>query len=109
MTDDLFTNRAFNDLKSVGLDVTVTEKRVVVKTRTLILDDIKFDLDDVYQTLFECCEDGGSYITDDDMIKVFKKYGIIDSPGSGKWGYGATKGPNYREFMDMVEEKLFSK
>lgn len=102
----LFISEAFNSLKSSELEVTTKEKTVY--NHYIKIDDINFDVKDLYETL-DAIDEGDSYLTNPNMIKMMKKYGVIGNEGSSKWMTGATKGPYFKDFVDLIKSTMLSK
>lgn len=101
--NDLFTKKEFDALKARGLDVFAT-KSVVYYTK-IGLDGMVFDAKDMLETLRSIAW-GDIAITDKRMADVLKKYGVILSAGSLRGCMPATEGPNYAEFVKMLESKV---
>lgn len=99
MENDLFTKAAYDNLKYL-----VTEKERVIKEKFITIDDEEFEMQDLYDTLSEIGGWGNVYVTDPQMSKMLVKYGVLKSGGSMDWP--ASAGPNFDDFLKMVESHL---
>lgn len=97
MENDLFTKAAYDNLKYL-----VTEKERVIKEKFITIDDESFEVQDLYDTLSEIGGWGNVYVTNPQMSKMLVKYGVLQSGGSSNWP--ASAGPNFDDFLKMVEK-----
>lgn len=86
--------------------LTVTTTQRVVTDFWIEINGRKFDAEDVYTTLIECCEHFGAYIANPKMVEALKSLHVIEHGGSGRWAMSAAKGPNYDQFMKRLERQL---
>lgn len=106
MENNLFTATAWAELISNELVVTKRE-RVVVDT-FIELEGIKFDAEDLYETL---CEVKSGRVTTNfsrEKTDVLKKYGILKTEGSNRSCIAAELGANGKDFIKMLKAKIWS-
>lgn len=102
--NNLFTATAFKELEANGF--TVEERTETVYYGTVIIDGYKFDAIDLRDTLAEVKGRCNIVITNEEMVTVLKKYGIIESAGNFRWCVRAEGGANLEKFSAMLEAKF---
>lgn len=85
------------------MEIKVTKKEIITIKKTVIINGQSFDFDDVRDTLENVrCDE--IQITNEKMGKMFLENKILSSLGNQRWLMGATKGPNFQEFVDQLDE-----
>lgn len=94
MTDELFTNEAYQHIQIGG----VTRQRTITD-HYLVLDKVEFDLDELIAVLVT----PDDYIlTDVAQAEVLKLYGVIEHPGHARMCASLTVGPNASSFLSKI-------
>jgi hypothetical protein len=76
----MIEDSAIFDIEASVRNITETERIVI--DRHIVLNGIKFDAQDIYDTLVETCSSGSDcYMTDEKMIDALKKLRIIEHGG----------------------------
>jgi hypothetical protein len=89
----------FESLKKSGLDI---EDKEVCKIVTYVhLLGRRYEYTDLLETV-EAISGSDIVINNSNMVSMLKQYGVIESEGNQRWLSGATKGPNYDAFLQML-------
>lgn len=83
--------------------ITVIKKARIVYDYTIEFEDgFKWDRDDLYETLSEIRNADDIIITNEQLGKWLLDKKILSSLGSSRWCSGATEGPEFDKFYEMI-------
>lgn len=92
-----------NVYRAVLLKVETVERKVI--DRYVTVAGVRFELEDLYETLCEIEGSTSIYVTDRDRYKVLVDIGVLGRLGGR--GYAASEGENFKDFLERVRAAYY--